>query len=200
MKPEVKAILDSIGFENAKAYSKSLFDFVGIDRSGGVAFSSKREAKEARAAIEALARAIDKLPPHVRELWDHHSRRSIDWDEDRSILQDVIYGLAEIEGLAEHAIEDPWGSFTGSRDRRADAIAYRMAEIYVLGLGEIPHGKARSTDGSPNGRYTRAVQDMFEALGLNKVSFRVPCERAVNKLVDSGQADALLRQRRNGRW
>ncbi|WP_299636352.1 hypothetical protein [uncultured Ruegeria sp.] len=192
MSPEVRAILKRIGYERAMVKSGSLFLGSGFDNYGGLAFNTKIEARDALEKLERLERALLDVPERVIELWDHHSRRSEDWDAGRNVLADVIFGLRGVIEFAENTIGDPQSKKYG-RNHSADAIAYNMAEIYVLGMGEVPDGKARSSEGKPTGDYTKAVQAMFDELGVKSVSFRQPCERAVKRLVASGHAEFLLK-------
>ncbi|WP_170576240.1 hypothetical protein [Ruegeria atlantica] len=191
MSPGVLAILERIGYNRAKFKTASFF-FPGFDDYGGLAFSTKKEAREALEKLERLERALLDIPERVIELWDHSSRRSEDWDAGRSVLGDVINGIRDVKESAESTICNPHDNKYG-RNHSADEIAYKMAEIYVLGMGEVPDGKARSSDGKPTGDYTIAVQSMFEELNVKGVSFRKPCERAVEKLIDSGRAETLLK-------
>ncbi|WP_298854696.1 hypothetical protein [uncultured Ruegeria sp.] len=193
MKPEVRAILEKIGYNQAKRKTASLFFGSGFNETGGLAFSNKATAREALKKIEDVEKALAELPESVLEIWGNNSRSTVDWDTNRCPLSDVIDGLLEIKSQAETAIVDPFENKYG-RNHAADEIAYKMAEIYVLGMGRVPDGMARKgDDGKPSGDYTKAVQAMLDELGIKNVGARKPCERAVRKLIESGRAEALLK-------
>ncbi|MEM7303852.1 MAG: hypothetical protein AAF468_22485 [Pseudomonadota bacterium] len=50
----MRAILNRIGFFNARAKNQSLFFGSGFDEKGGLAFASKKQAKEALAKLKKV--------------------------------------------------------------------------------------------------------------------------------------------------
>ncbi len=91
MNPLIEEILNRIGFAEARLYHRSLLPLGGgIDNKGGRAFRSPVDAMKAKKHLGKVAKAIDELPEEARELWDHSSRSSKDWDAGRSILDDAL--------------------------------------------------------------------------------------------------------------
>lgn len=58
----------------------------------------------------------------------------------------MLWGLVFVHETAE---AESVSRRSGPREPSAEDVAYRMAEIYVLGMGKVPEGHARSTDGEP---------------------------------------------------
>jgi len=73
-----------------------------------------------------------------------------------------------------------------------------MAEIYVLGRGEMP-GAGEDSDGNPSGKFTKAVAEVFRLSGISARP-RAPASRAVKWLKenDSKEFKRLMNLRATG--
>lgn len=178
MKPEVRRILDKIGYSQALQCSRSLWlhSWEPNDR-GNRLFENKVEAKDSLRKLHEITALFQETSPHLLNLINDHAKNSVDWDQGRDPLVDVAQAIGGLIGMAGKENNSIWDGHGASRRIAAEDIAKDMAQIYVLGLGKMPGSGAKS-DGSPSGRFPKAVYQVF--LELNRPdNFRRPCKQAV---------------------
>lgn len=178
MKPELKAILDGIGYSEALLYSRSIiFQFWEPGERGHRYFKDKAEAKGSLESLTKLTELLLAASPHLINLINDHSKSSQDWDRDRDPFYDVAHAIVDLKFLAELETSMIWDAGGASRRVAGEDIARHMAKVFVLGMGKMP-GSGAKDGGSPSGPFPQAVHDVFHSIGIPD-NFRRPCKKAV---------------------
>lgn len=104
-----------------------------------------------------------------------------------SIFQNLLLEqLSALEARLNVLLDEEkefWSSKSRAPNYYARTIALRIARLYAQGIGERPtYGTARD-GGHPSTRYSRAVEDCFQVLGIT-AGIRGPCEWAVQQIED----------------
>lgn len=97
-------------------------------------------------------------------------------------MKQVEEGLGELVKTTDRQLSDRNTGRGKPRFEAAYAVAYELARLYANVLGERP-GFSDDQDGL-HGRYTWALNDVFEALGWTGTDLRGPGSKAVNRIVD----------------
>lgn len=199
MKPEIRAVLENIGYTRARLYNPSLvFSAWEPTQRGDRLYKGKQEANVCKKALGSLLQALETCPLHVQQIVSSHSKISTDWDEARDPFSEVIQAISELITMTDREFAEFWDSGGAPPRPAGEDIAKKMAEIYVLGMGKLPTVGANS-DGDPTGRFSRAVAETFLLLGMPD-NFRRPCRVAVDELKrdDNLRFEQLMRLRQNG--
>lgn len=146
---------------------------IPFDPSGGLLFSSAKQAKEARKQLYDIGMAFRSasLSGPARRIFDTCLRG----DSDQTVDFDFVVGsfFRALEDV-ERELEAFWGVKSGKRGKHKEArkplLAELVAEIFVLGTGVWPTTTIDPT--SPDGRlgksaYLSALKEIFDALNIS---------------------------------
>ena len=178
MKPDLRAILNEIGYSRAIQHNRSLF-FIGWEPNdrGSQLFRDKAEAFEDLKSLRRFSEALGTMSPNLLKLLNDHSKNSEDWEQGRDPLIDLAFAAGDLADMAEKENHQTWSGRGASRRPAGEDIALHMAEIFVLGRGKMPGSGAKS-GGEPSGVFPQAVHDVFRCIGIPD-NFRRPCQKAV---------------------
>lgn len=190
MKPEIDAILNSIGWMKAKQVNRSLiFQCWEPNSRGNMYFTDKPGAKSGNKSLQKLEKAYSELPDSLRAKLNDQMKTSEDWDDGISPILTFDRALLTLLHHAKLEKERFWSGKGKSKNVNAYDIANQMAEIYVLGLGEMPTGGesayeqiGQESDPKQAGsRFSKAVKKMYKALDVT-ANFREPADNAIKNL------------------
>lgn len=181
MKPETKALLNEIGYQQALLCNRSLMFWSWAPSAhGGNLFKNKTEAGECRKSISDLEEALRSVPERLLELIESEARSSEDWDNGRSPLVDVVCAIGAVRDMSEREYKEKWKGRGPSPKLAAQDTAVKLAEIYVLGRGEMP-GSGATHEGDPSGHFPKFVERFFGLEGID-ANFRAACKHAIKWL------------------
>ncbi|HSF93883.1 MAG TPA: hypothetical protein VLA52_02570 [Thermohalobaculum sp.] len=223
----LEAELNKIGRQTAKLINRSLL-FGPPDELGGLMFREKnkrigldeaaaaeQELADLAAANSNLGRTIERVCPERRALINHalacpEERETGEYVDRLDTIYHVMgHALAECIEVAMDAMRPEVETFHSKigrpRIERAYRVAEQLAEIYVLGLGEMPeyqsirqhhapgeHNTAQSD--KPTTLFGCVTENVYEILGIPGGT-RTPCEQAINNL-EGDRFEALMTLRR----
>lgn len=99
------------------------------------------------------------------------------------VFSDLVAGLRERLKELQEQEERFWNINHRAPDYYAREIALRLARLYAREVGEFPTLGTSPVDGSPSTAFTRALQQVFQVLGI-KSQPRSPAEWAVGQLTE----------------
>lgn len=179
MKPEILAVLNSIGYQQALVYDRSIsLKYWDPEKSSSKIWPGKTQAHSGQKDIYNVFKALNDLPSHIVERWETLSKTTEDWDSGRSPFHDTLKGLVQLQQQSILEIETSWAGSGRSKDYRAYDTARKIAEIYILGTGKMPT-KGADSEGAPTGEFCKAVDQVFRLAGYS-ANFRRFAEAAVD--------------------
>ena len=207
MTPELRKLLEPIGWsvveKSTPVLAATLLD--RLTQFGGRIGATKSESAAIKKTVEAAMKSafrtiqmLDKLPIHCQDQVNL-AREALDAlaqirngerpnrpasDQTSRAKHELFDLLAALEAVDARLEREARGLSRGNQpNEKSYAFALVVAEIYLVGVGEMPSVGRNAEDWSRlTCSYGRTVQSVAGAMGLQVGDWYRPCETAISRL------------------